>query len=107
MTFFGAARFSLGVAPNERARIGWRQYMTSLITALNERGTSVLITVDEVHSGVEELRRLAATFQHFVREDLDVAIALAGLTCLADGARYVQTRSARRRARLDVFHSFR
>lgn len=79
VTSVGAAGFSLGIAASERATIGWRRYMTSIITALNERGTGVLITVDEVHSGIEELRRLAATYQHFVREGMDVAIAMAGL----------------------------
>lgn len=79
LTSLAAAGFSLGLAPSERAAVGWRQYMTSLITSLNERGTGVLVTVDEVHSGIDELRRLAATYQHFVREDLDVAIAMAGL----------------------------
>ena len=79
VTSLAAAGFSLGLAPSERATVGWRQYMTSVITALNDRGTGVLITVDEVHSGIDELRRLAATYQHFVREGLDVAIAMAGL----------------------------
>ncbi|WP_417564204.1 ATP-binding protein [Microbacterium sp.] len=79
VTSVGAAGFSLGLAPSERATTGWRRYMTALITALNDRGTGVLITVDEVHASVDELRQLASTYQHFVREDLDVAIAMAGL----------------------------
>lgn len=79
VTTLAAAGFSLGLAPSERATVGWRQYMTSLTTSLNERGIGVLITVDEVHSGIDELRRLAATYQHFVREGLDVALAMAGL----------------------------
>jgi hypothetical protein len=79
VTSLGAAGLSLGIAPSADAQRGWRQRMTALITALNDRGVGVLITVDEVHARVDELRRLAATYQHFVREDLDVAIALAGL----------------------------
>lgn len=79
VTSLSAGGFGLGLAPSDREAIGWRQYMTSLITALNDRGTGVLITIDEVHARVVELRRLAATYQHFVREGLDVAIAMAGL----------------------------
>lgn len=79
ITSVSAGGFGLGLAPSDRESVGWRQYMTSLITALNDRGTGVLMTIDEVHSGIEELRRLAATYQHFVREDLNVAIAMAGL----------------------------
>ncbi|HEY9307901.1 MAG TPA: ATP-binding protein [Microbacterium sp.] len=79
VTSLSAGGFGLGLAPSDREAIGWRQYMTSLITALNDRGTGVLITIDEVHARVVELRRLAATYQHFVREGLDIAIAMAGL----------------------------
>lgn len=79
ITSMTAGGFGLGLEPSDRESVGWRQYMTSLISALNDRGTGVLITVDEVHSGIDELRRLAATYQHFVREGLDVAIAMAGL----------------------------
>jgi hypothetical protein len=79
VTSLTAGGFGLGLAPSDPEITGWRQYMTSLISALNDRGTGVLFTVDEVHSGIDELRRLAATYQHFVREGLDVAIAMAGL----------------------------
>jgi hypothetical protein len=79
VTSLTAGGFGVGLAPSDPEITGWRQYMTSLITALNDRGTGVLFTVDEVHSGIAELRRLAATYQHFVREGLDVAIAMAGL----------------------------
>ncbi|QTX03348.1 AAA family ATPase [Agromyces archimandritae] len=79
VTSFGAGGLSIGIAPGDRRELSWRQRMEAIIRTLNERGAGILITVDEVHSGVEELRRLAAAYQHFVRDDLDVAIAFAGL----------------------------
>ena len=44
----------------------------------------LLITVDEVHRGArDDLRDLAATVQHLIREDRDIALAMAGLPSAA------------------------
>ena len=60
-------------------RTTWRSEMTRLVKELNESGTGLLITVDEVSAKDESLKVLIDTFQHFVRERRDVAIMMAGL----------------------------
>lgn len=57
----------------------WRTRMNKLLDALAEHGIGLLITVDEIDPGLDELVDFAATFQHFVREDRDVALFMAGL----------------------------
>lgn len=60
--------------------VGWREQAGRLLDVLEGRGTGLLITVDEVHAQAREnLRDLAATFQHLVREDRNVALVVAGL----------------------------
>lgn len=45
------------------------------------RGTGVLITIDEVQdASPEDLTQVAVTYQDLVRDDLPVAVAMAGLT---------------------------
>ena len=53
--------------------------MTQVITKLNECSIGVLITIDEVDPDLDEMIQLAATYQHFVREDRKVALLMAGL----------------------------
>ena len=43
------------------------------------QGIGLLITVDEVRPNLDEMIQLAAVFQHFVREDRNVALLMAGL----------------------------
>ncbi|MEY8565273.1 ATP-binding protein [Corynebacterium sp.] len=44
-------------------------------------GTGVLVTVDEIQDADREaLSRLAATYQNLIRDDLEVSLAMAGLT---------------------------
>lgn len=57
----------------------WREEMTRIVRELNEQGTGLLITVDEISPQHEQLRLLADVFQHFVRERRDTALLLAGL----------------------------
>lgn len=62
------------------AVVEWRTQLGRLLDTLERNGTGLLITVDEVHKGArEDLRDLAATVQHLIREDRNVALALAGL----------------------------
>jgi type II secretory pathway predicted ATPase ExeA len=58
---------------------GWRMQMTKILDELQKKQIGVLFTVDEVQSNSEELREFALAYQHFVREDRQVAVALAGL----------------------------
>jgi len=58
---------------------GWRMQMSKMLDELAKKGIGVLVTIDEAHSGSPELRDFASAYQHFVREDRKVAVALAGL----------------------------
>lgn len=56
------------------------QLLTRLLDVLGEHGTGLLFTVDEVQAADPELvGRFAATYQHLVRDDREVAFAAAGL----------------------------
>ncbi|MFT3971324.1 MAG: ATP-binding protein [Micropruina sp.] len=57
-----------------------RQVISLLLDQCATHGTGVLITLDEVHTtGRQELGQFAAVVQHLIREDREVAVALAGL----------------------------
>lgn len=58
----------------------WRHELGLLLEVLARQGTGLLVTVDEVHRHArDELRDLAATVQHLIREDREIALAMAGL----------------------------
>lgn len=60
--------------------VDWRYDLGRLLDPLEARGSGLLITVDEVHSAArDDLRDLAATVQHLVREERTIALAMAGL----------------------------
>lgn len=74
---FGANR---GVTERHTPRPGLRSQLTQLADLLGERGSGVLITVDEVHrKGLHDLRELGTSIQHAFRERRNVAFAGAGL----------------------------
>ncbi len=59
-----------------------RRQLTTLAEHAAARGSAVLLTLDEMHSGIrEELRRLSADMQHMTkREELPLAFVGAGLS---------------------------
>lgn len=57
----------------------WRTRMNRLLNVLAEQDIGLLITVDEVRTGLAEMVQLAATYQHFVQENRKVALIMAGL----------------------------
>ena len=57
----------------------WRTKMNKLLDTLNEHTIGLLISVDEVRPELDEMRQLAATYQHFTREHRRVALIMAGL----------------------------
>jgi len=60
--------------------LGFRDAVTWLLDELEQHGTGLLITVDEVHVAMrDEVRQFAAVIQHLVREDREIAVALAGI----------------------------
>lgn len=68
-------------APTPAPPVDLRDSLNLLLDALEDRGAGLLITIDEVHSkhARADLRDLAVTFQHLVRERRDVALVVAGL----------------------------
>ena len=69
---------TMSAAP--QAVIDWREQVGRLLDVLEPAGTGLLITVDEIHKQArDDLRDLAATFQHLVREDRNIALVVAGL----------------------------
>lgn len=57
----------------------WRTQMNELFAQIEETNTGLLITVDEVDSGLDELKQLISTYQMFVRENKKVMLLMAGL----------------------------
>lgn len=66
--------------PEQAREVQLRAALELLVTQLESKGTGLLITIDEVHRGAQDdMRSLAATYQHLVREQRDVALVVAGL----------------------------
>ncbi len=61
--------------------VGLRRKIGALLDRLAERdpNSGLMITVDEVQSGIADLREVAVITQHLIREDRNVALVLAGL----------------------------
>lgn len=57
----------------------WRTRMNALLKQLEPYGTGLLITVDEVRADVDEMKQLATVYQHFIEEEKNVALVMAGL----------------------------
>lgn len=64
-------------APEEPGN--WRTRMNTLLDALAQQGTGLLITVDELQPDLDEMVQLAAVYQHFVRENRRVGLLMGGL----------------------------
>ena len=60
-------------------RGNWRTQMGKIIASLNDQEIGLLITVDEVNPKLDEMVHLATTYQHFVGEERQVGLLLAGL----------------------------
>lgn len=57
----------------------WRSEINDILDVLDPLGSGLLITVDEVHAGFDELVELASVYQHLVGERRRVALMMAGL----------------------------
>ena len=53
--------------------------MDDILDTLEQTGTGLLISVDELDSRLDEMIQLAAVYQHFVREGRRVALLMADL----------------------------
>lgn len=66
--------------PSQDAAGTLREALTQLLEDCDAHHSGVLITLDEIHSTRrDELVQFAATVQHLIREDRQIAVALAGL----------------------------
>ena len=75
-----AAGFGITTALPPAEQVSWRRQGTQLLHRLGERGSGLVITVDEIHSADRaEISQLAASVQHFIREGLPIGLVFAGL----------------------------
>ncbi len=80
ITALAVAGFSVTTQLAPEAQVDWRTRGAALLRLLAERGTGLVITVDEIHAADRaELSRLAADVQHFIREGLPIGLIFAGL----------------------------
>lgn len=80
ITAFIAAGFGITTALAPERQVEFRSLGEDLLRRLDESGTGLLITLDEIqdaHRG--ELLQLAAVLQHYVRDALPIAFVCAGL----------------------------
>lgn len=77
---FGSVKFSSA----ERS-LTFRKVMSERLDGLEKKGRGILITLDEVQaSRIEEIRALATTVQHLIRERRNVAFVFAGLPSMVE-----------------------
>lgn len=60
-------------------KLNWRSKMNRLFAQLQQTGTGILITVDEVDASLPQMTELVTTYQHFVRENKKASLLMAGL----------------------------
>ncbi len=65
--------------PSKKSGGNWRSSIGEILDELEELDIGLLLAVDEVVSDSDELREVAAAFQHFVREERKVGLLMAGL----------------------------
>ncbi len=77
----GLSVAGFGSVSIERSEIptNWRNEMTDLLEQLEKTNTGLLIAVDEVRPALDDMIRLAATYQLFVTEGRKIALLMAGL----------------------------
>lgn len=80
VTGVGVGGFSVHTELPPEQQTGWRQLGERLLGLLDDQGTGMAITLDEIHGADgDELAQLAASVQHFIRAGLPVALVFAGL----------------------------
>lgn len=80
VTAFSAAGFGLTTQLPPEPSKDWRRTGDELLRRLNDSGTGLVITIDEIHAvDRTEISQLAADVQHFIRDGLPIALIFAGL----------------------------
>lgn len=63
----------------ERESLSYRFQLQGILEDLNSKGIGLLVLIDEIDPTCEELIDYIDTYQHFVSEERDVALLMAGL----------------------------
>lgn len=80
ITAIAAAGFSITTQLPPERQVAWRTIGEELLKLLADRGTGLIITVDEIHAADRgELAQLAASVQHFIQDRLPIGLVFAGL----------------------------
>jgi hypothetical protein len=80
ITAVTVAGFGVTTQLSPERQVDWRELGEDLLSLLDERGTGLLITVDEIHAADRaELSQMAANVQHFIQDRLPIALIFAGL----------------------------
>lgn len=79
LTSIGVGGVSVGWERQNVMHRNWRSDIYDLVDSLEAMESGLLITVDEVQAGFDELVRLASVYQHLVGERRRVALLMAGL----------------------------
>lgn len=80
LTGVSFAGFGLTSTLTPERQVDWRTLGENLLKLLDEQGTGLVITVDEIHAADRtELAQLAANVQHFIQDRLPIALIFAGL----------------------------
>ena len=85
LTGISIAGFSLQSQALHQDTPSWWRRISTLLDALENNGTGLLLAVDEVHKSVEDLRPLFGQYQELVNEGRNIAILMAGLPDAVDG----------------------
>jgi hypothetical protein len=64
---------------DETSSVSWRGRMTEILEQLKEDEIGLLLCIDEVHGGSQELQIVASAYQIFVAAGYNIALAMAGL----------------------------
>ena len=79
LTGLGAFGVSIATTPIQQPVMSWRGQMTEILEILEEQKVGLLITVDEIDASFGEMITLVSSYQHFIRENRNVALLMAGL----------------------------
>ncbi len=71
--------FEIELERDKQVSLNWRSRMTDILDSLAELETGLLITVDEVDPELDEIVQLATIYQHFIGENRNIALLMAGL----------------------------
>jgi hypothetical protein len=80
ITAIGLAGFNVTTQLPPDRQVAWRTIAEELLRLLADRGTGLIVTVDEIHAADRnELAQLAASVQHLIQDRLPIGLVFAGL----------------------------